>query len=339
MKDFSSAVVEVTRGNETSSHVESRHLLDICIADSRGKIVKTYGNPNRQIFPRSAIKALQALALVESGAADAFDLHDEHLALACSSHNGEELHLTGVSEILSLAGLSETCLECGAQLPERLTDRNALAIAGKNPTQLHNNCSGKHAGFLALASHLKIEPKDYVKRSHKIQQLIADNLEQVTQAIHGDDNYGIDGCSIPTYQIPLEKLAVAYAKFGVGENEDNGRSKAMLRLRDACLAHPQMVAGTNRFDAELMNTLGNRAFTKYGAEGVFTIALPELGLGAAIKCLDGSKRAAEVACAATIESLLELSDSEHNNLQRLTNILLKNRNKFAVGEVKMADGF
>lgn len=341
MKHFPSVVVEVSRGNETIKHVESRHLVDIVVADSAGNIVRNYGDTDRMVFPRSSIKALQALPLIESGAADAFGFETKHLAMACASHNGEEFHAVEADAMLQKAGLTHTCLECGAQLPERIVDREKLIESGKPATALHNNCSGKHAGFLAFAAHQKIDFKNYVGFDHKVQKIIAGTLEDVTGAKHSDDNFGIDGCSIPTYEIPLAKLATAYAKLGVGEDAGKERSKAMLRLRDACMAHPEMVAGTGRVDTELMNALKGRAFSKMGAEAVYTLAIPELGLGAALKCHDGTVRAVEVACVALIESLLEaspqkLSESESTVLKRLKNPILKNWTKKVVGDIKIA---
>lgn len=341
MKSFPSVVVEVSRGNETIKHVESRHLVDIIVADASGNIVKSYGDVDRMVFPRSSIKALQALPLIESGAADAYGFEDKHLAMACASHNGEAFHASQADIMLKKAGLNHTCLECGAQLPERIVDREALLKSGKPATALHNNCSGKHAGFLAFSKHQNIDFKNYVGFEHKVQKIIAGALEDVTGAKHSDDNFGIDGCSIPTFEIPMAKLAISYAKFGVGEDAGKERSKAMLRLRDACMAYPEMVGGTGRVDTELMSVMNGRVFSKMGAEAVYTLAIPELGIGAALKCHDGTVRAVEVACIALIESLLEasakgLSQDEASTLKRLKNPILKNWTKKVVGDIKMA---
>lgn len=340
MNSNSALTIEVTRGNAELQHLESVHQVDIVVADANGKIVNSWGDKDRGVFPRSAIKALQAIPLVESGAADAFGFDASHLALACSSHNGEEMHAKGASQMLSAAGLEINCLECGAQLPYHPRDTQRLAKDGVEVTAIHNNCSGKHSGFVALAKHLDIPISEYVKFGHPLQTEIAGVLETITEAKHGPDNYGIDGCSIPTYEIPLQNLAAAYAKFAIGKADGVERSKAMIRLRDACMAHPEMVAGTDRFDTDIMTALGNRAFTKTGAEGVFTISLPELGFGVALKCQDGTTRAAEVACAHIIESLLKasdsgLSDTELTSLKRLTNPELRNWNEIKVGAVRV----
>ncbi len=336
-----SLLIEVTRGHDAFQYLESVHKVDAVVCDANGRIVAAFGDPERGVFPRSANKALQALALVESGAADKFGFEPRHLALACSSHNGEKFQTDGAAEMLSATGLDQTCLECGVQLPYHPRDIGELAASGKFATAIHNNCSGKHSGFLAFAAHQGIDPAGYVKFGHKVQREIAGILESVTGAKHGENNYGIDGCSIPTYEIPLQNLATAYAKLATGEGGGDLRNKAMNRLRNACIAHPEMVAGTGRFDTNFMKAMGNRVFTKTGAEGVFTVAIPELGFGAAMKCHDGTTRAAEVACASLVESLLEaselgLSETEHKALKGFTNPELRNWNGIKVGEVRLA---
>ncbi len=330
MKSFPSLTVEVTRGG----HVESRHLVDAVIADADGKIVRVHGIAQRPVFPRSANKALQALALVESGAADKFGLEPRHIALACASHNGEEMHVAAAGEMLAKAGMPQTCLECGAQLPSLKADQDRLALAHEPARAIHNNCSGKHSGFLCYAAGEGIDPAGYVKFGHKVQRAIAANLTEVTGAVHGEDNYGIDGCSIPTYAIPLENLAVAYARFSVGADKDAGRAAAMVRIRDACMAHPEMVAGTGRFDTEIIAGMKGRVFSKTGAEGVFVVSLPELGIGFALKAHDGAARAAEVATARLIESLLQLSQTEAKLLKRLANPQMHNWNGIHVGGLR-----
>lgn len=338
-------VIEVTRGHAAddgfTGKVESRHEVDAVVCDADGKTVRQWGEGGREVFPRSAIKALQALPLVESGAADAFGFSEKQLALACSSHNGEPFQTEEADAMLRQAGLSSRCLECGAQLPYHPRDHEALVRAGKPVTALHNNCSGKHAGFLAFAASQGLPTQGYIHFGHPVQTGIAGVLESMTGVTHGADNYGIDGCSIPTYEIPMNRLATAFARLATGTDKGSERAKALTRIRDACMAHPEMVGGTGRFDTEIMGALKGRVFTKTGAEGVFTIAVPETGFGAALKCRDGTTRAAEVACAAIIESLLEesdsgLSDDEANALKRLKNPTLRNWNGFAVGQVRVA---
>ncbi len=324
--------VEVMRGNR----VESRHAVDAVIADAAGNLVRVHGEAGRPVFPRSAIKALQALALVESGAADRFGLEPRHIALACASHNGEEMHVRTAAEMLARAGLSPVCLECGAQAPSLKEDYDRMILAGEAPQAIHNNCSGKHSGFLCFAAHEGMEMQGYVKFGHPLQRAIAAILTETTGAPHGEENHGIDGCSIPTYAIPIRSLAVAFARLGVGEGGGPVRSKAMLRIRDACIAHPQMVHGTGGFDTLVMQALKGRAFTKTGAEGVFVAALPELGLGIALKVHDGAKRASEAAMASFIESLMEVEETTAKLLKGFSKHELRNWNSIAVGKVVAA---
>lgn len=304
------AVVEVYRGNR----VESRHQVDVVVCNPIGNIIESWGEPNRLIYPRSAIKAIQALRLIESGAADAFGFNDSQLALACASHNGESFHVETAREMLVQAGVNETCLECGAQAPGRVEDYLSLHENGKVPLALHNNCSGKHAGFISLAVHNGWKHSNYVRIDHPVQRAIAQTLTEVTGYQHGSASYAVDGCSVPTFPLPLNRLAHAFARFGIGEDNNSVRSRAMIRLRDACMGHPEMVAGKGRLCTQLMRILSGQVFVKVGAEGVYVAAFPTLGLGAAIKVRDGSVRAAEVAVSALVARFLSESGSDLNAL-------------------------
>ncbi len=326
------AIVEVTRGNR----VESTHEVDIVVADTGGSVVRSWGDAKREIFPRSAIKSLQALPLVESGAADAFGFKDEHLALACSSHNGEATHVEAAREMLALSGVSEICLECGAQNPHLADDFADLVRSGTAPSAIHNNCSGKHSGFLAFAKYADIPFAGYIHFDHPIQREIAATLESVIGTPHGPDNFGVDGCSIPTFTTRLDRLAVAYAKFGTGEDHNSTRSKAMIRLRDACMTHPHLVAGKKRLCTKLMQALEGRTFVKLGAEGVYTACLPEKGLGIALKARDGTLRAAEVAVCNVISEFLKLGEKEAMNAADLLSPPLVNRNDVITGKIKIS---
>ncbi len=327
-----SAVVEVTRG----PFVESRHSVDIVVADAEGGLVSVHGTADLPVFPRSAVKALQAIPLIESGAADAFGYEPPHLALACASHYGEEIHVRTAGEMLEKIDLDQTCLECGKQLPALEADREKLARRGRQAESIHNNCSGKHSGFLALAKHEGLPIEGYVRFDHPVQGRIAALMREVTGEKHNSDNYGIDGCSIPTYSIPLQSLAIAFARFGVGANDDKARASAMKRIQGACFAHPELVGGTGACDSEVMAAMQGQVFLKNGAEGVHVAALPQLGFGIALKAHDGAGRAAEVAIASMIDSLLELDETAATVLKRFANQQLHNRNDIRVGEIKMA---
>ncbi len=332
MKNKPALVAEVSRGK----FVESRHAVDCIIADASGNVVTTFGNEELEIFPRSAIKSLQALPLIESGAADAFSFMDKHLALACSSHNAQPMHVETALDMLSRSGLEPVCLECGAQPPQFPQHHAELVTKGIEISAIHNNCSGKHAGFLAFAHHSGFKLENYIDFEHPVQQEIANTLQEVTGSVHGGDNFAIDGCSIPTYMISLKNLAIAYAKFGVGEDASSSRSKAMTRLCNACMNCPEMVAGEFRACTRIMSAAKGRVFVKVGAEGVYTVSLPEKGLGIAMKARDGNFRAVEVATAFLIEQLIELNDSESQAFQPLLKPTLKNWNGLHVGQIQIA---
>ncbi len=332
MKNRPALVAEVSRGR----FIESRHAIDCIVADASGTTVTAYGNEELEVFPRSAIKSLQALPLVESGAADAFGYKDKHLALACSSHNAQSMHVDTALDMLNRAGIQETCLECGAQPPQFPKHHAELVEQGVKVTAIHNNCSGKHAGFLAFARHSGFPLESYINIDHPVQKEIARTLQDVTGSVHDKDNFAIDGCSIPTYMISLKNLAIAYARFGVGEDQSPSRSSAMLRLRDACLQFPEMVAGDYRACTRIMVAAGERAFVKVGAEGVYTVSLPEKGLGIAMKARDGNFRAVEVMTAFLVDQLIDLNESEKQAIQPIINPTLENWNGIQVGRIQVS---
>jgi L-asparaginase II len=321
-------LVEVTRG----SAVESRHRGAAVVADARGGVLLALGDVEAPVFPRSAVKALQALPLIESGAADRYGLSDAELALACASHSGEPVHVETAAGMLAKAGLDAGCLECGAHWPSG--EAAGRALAGRAPTQLHNNCSGKHAGFLCLACHEGVDPAGYVRPEHPVQEHVRASLEAATGVRHDARNRGVDGCSIPTYAVPLAALARAFAGFGTGEGLEPGRAAAAARLRRAAAAHPDMVAGGVRFDTRIMGALGERAFTKTGAEGVYCAALPEVGLGIAVKCDDGAGRAAEAVMARLIARHLPLVGAQADTVAGAARPTLRNWNGVVVGEAR-----
>ncbi len=329
-------LVEVIRG----PLVESRHRGAVAVADTGGATVFAIGDVAQPVFPRSAIKALQAVALVERGAAERYGLGDEELALACASHSGEPAHVAGVERMLAKARLDPTALRCGAHWPIAQPAAAALARTGA-PSALHNNCSGKHAGFLCLACAMKadtgVDHADYWRVEHPVQREVRAVLEDFTGAALGEDCCAIDGCSVPTWAVPLQNLAAAFAKFGTGKGLSPDRAAACARLRRACAEKPWYVAGTGRFCTAIMERLGTRVFVKTGAEGVYCGALPELGLGIVIKCDDGAGRAAEAIMAAVIARLLPLDAAERETLARYARPSLRNWNGFEVGAIRVLD--
>jgi L-asparaginase II len=328
-------LVEVTRG----SVVESRHRGSALIVDRAGGVHGHWGDVTRPVYARSAIKSLQAIPLVESGAADAFGLGDEELALACASHNGEPGHVERVAAWLAKIGLSEADLECGTHLPFHEGSAHALVCRHEHPSALHNNCSGKHTGFLTTAVHLGEKTKGYIGYGHPVQQRILGVLEQMTGCGLGDAPWAADGCSIPTIAIPLEGLAFAMARIADPDDLPSSRRDAVLRIRKAWAAQPFLVAGTGRFDTEIMQACHGRVMTKVGAEGVFCAALPEYGLGVALKIEDGADRAANVAMAAILQRIGALDDADPEIAGRWLAPEIRTRRGVTVGTVRGAAGF
>ncbi len=323
-------LAEVTRG----SMVESRHRGSAVVVDADGAVVLSLGDVDRLVFPRSAVKAIQALPLLESGAADRFGLSEPEIALAVSSHSGEPLHAETSLAMLVKAGRDAGCLECGAHWPLNEAAARALSASGAEPSALNNNCSGKHAGFVCLACGLDEDSAGYVKRDHAVQRAVHAALEEVTGAEHSAEYMGTDGCSIPSYAVPLGALALGFARLGTGHGFAPERAKAAARIRKAVAAHPFMVAGTDRFDTRVMGLLGERVFIKTGAEGVYCCAIPELGYGIALKCDDGAGRASQIAMAALIARLLPMDEATAAAFAPLREAVLKNWNGIEVGRVR-----
>lgn len=325
-------LVEVTRGNT----IESRHRGSVVVVDADGGVVLSLGDVERPVFPRSAVKAIQALPLIESGAADRYGLTEPEISLAVASHSGEPEHAETALGMLRKAGREASCLECGAHWPMNDAAARALAKAGLEPTALNNNCSGKHAGFVCLACGMDEDPAGYVKPGHAVQQAVRGALEEVTGARHSPDHMGTDGCSIPSYAVPLTALARGFARLGTGQGLPPKRAEAAARIRRAVAAHPFMVAGTGRFDTRAMGLFGERLFIKTGAEGVYCGAIPELGYGIALKCDDGAGRASEIVMAALIARFLPMSGMEAAEFTPMRETLLKNWNGIEVGLVRAA---
>jgi L-asparaginase II len=330
-------LVEVWRG----SVVESFHRGAFAVVDAGGTVVATRGDIERPVFARSAIKILQALPLVESGAADRFGLTNEELALACASHDGEPAHARTAASMLSKAGLDESVLECGAHWPYDEPAKLALAAAGDKPSALHNNCSGKHAGFACLGCLMAGERDrrgflgGYVKAEHPLMREVTAAIESTTGCNLSAAPVGIDGCSIPTFGIALAKLAHAFARVATGQGLAPGRAAAARRLRAAVAAAPFMVGGSGRFDTRVMALFGERVFCKVGAEGMYCAALPDAGWGLALKMDDGNNaRACEVAMAALLDSLgVARNEPERALLAELSNVGLRNWRGIEVGRL------
>lgn len=326
-------LVEVLRG----PLAESRHRGSVCVMDADGATVFSLGDVAAPVYPRSAVKPIQALPLVESGAADRYGFGDAELALACASHGGEAAHVEVAQRMLAGAGLDVSALECGTHWPLNPTATQALARSGGAPSALHNNCSGKHSGFLCVACAAGVDHHGYVAPGHLVQREVRAAIEDLTGTVLSEDRCGIDGCAIPSWAVPLSALAYAFARYGTGRGLAPERTKAAARLRAACAAQPYYVAGSGRFCSGIMTQFGARVLAKTGAEGVFCGALPEQGLGIAIKCDDGGTRAAEVTMAAMIARFLPMPDDARAALARFVRPTLRNWNGIEVGGLWPSD--
>ena len=321
-------LVEVHRG----PFLESAHFGHAVICDDRGQIVKAWGDENLVTLPRSSVKMIQALPLITSGAAEAYGLTDRHLALSCASHQGAAVHTDFVSDWLTNLDLGDSDLRCGPQMPEDKTARTALIKGDNDPCQWHNNCSGKHSGFLTLSKHLKAGP-EYIVPDHPVQKATLEAFEMTTGApSHG---FGIDGCSAPNFAARLVNIAKAMAWFASSAERSDIASIAAFRLVGAMRANPLLVAGVGRACTELMEAMDGRVAIKTGAEGFFTAILPKQKLGIALKITDGSARAS--ACAmATLLAEVGVLERSHPAAQKYLKTPILNRRGIVTGHIRGA---
>ena len=293
-------LVEVTRG----PLVESTHTGSIAVAAVSGPPLLTLGDTTGCVFPRSAIKLIQALPLVETGAAEKFGFGDAEIALACGSHVGGERHVAVARAMLDKLGLPASCLVCGPAEPQGAKARQGLAARGGVPTVFHHNCSGKHAGMLAATLALGAPPDGYADYQHPVQRHVHGALSDLTGLPLGLDVRGVDGCCVPTWAISLDRLARMFAKLSTGTGMAPDRKAAVARILKACWAEPELVSGLGRADTVVMSALPGSIYMKPGAEGVYCGVLPGLGLGFALKMDDGASRASAAAVMPLIERLL-----------------------------------
>jgi L-asparaginase II len=325
----SEIVAEVWRGE----FLECVHRGHIAVCNAKGDLLASWGDPAAIMLPRSSCKMLQALPLVESGAAKRFELGSEQLALSCASHNGAFIHTGRVNVWLNNLGLGETDLRCGGHMPTNEEAVKGLICGDHCFDQTHNNCSGKHTGFLTLNKHLGGGP-EYLELDHPVQIAVKAALEDMT----GEDTYGhaIDGCSAPNFAMTLTGFARALARMADPSGLGAVREDAAKSLTGAMAKHPELVAGEKRACTELMRAMGGKVVIKTGAEGVFAAILPERGIGVALKIEDGATRASECAMAAMLVRL-GVADANHPVVQKRLFHDQRNCNDFSVGSVRPSD--
>jgi len=318
--------VEVTRG----TLVESRHIVHIAVAHAERGLVMSTGDPTLTAFVRSAIKMFQALPLVEDSVVERYGLTTEELALCTASHNAEPFHVDAARRILAKAGVSEGALACGPHAPMLAAAADALHASGTVPSRIHNNCSGKHAGMLAVAQSHGWPIDGYHLLAHPVQHRVAQTLSHWTGIRAERMAIGVDGCGLPTFALPLDAVAFACARFAAAAADGAPASGVVA----AMTGHPEYVAGTDRLCTSLMTTARGRIFAKVGAEGYYCAGAPGARLGIALKVEDGAKRASEPALLATLAACDLLSRADMEALREYAQPLLSNTRGDVVGEVR-----
>jgi L-asparaginase II len=283
----------VTRG----ALVESVHRGRLAICDPEGTVLEAVGDPEAYIYARSSAKPFQALSLVLSGAADAFGLTDRELAVTCASHNAEEPHLAAVRSILEKSSLTEDDLQSGAHLPLYEPEADELIRSGEEPRPIHGNCSGKHAGMLAVCVHEGFDTATYRDTAHPLQRRILGHIAEVCGLREDEVLVAGDNCGVPAFALPLRSFATGLARVATGNDLPDKLAGAALCIRDAMRDHPFMVAGTGRLDTELMDSTD--LLVKGGAEAVLAAGSQE-GWGMALKISDGAVRAVRPAALAAL---------------------------------------
>lgn len=342
---MSAIVVEQTRG----PLVENIYRADAVVVTEQGNVVFHVGDPGKVTFWRSAAKPIQAMPVVLSGAADAFGFGSEHLAIFSSSHNGESVHTETVLKAMKLAGISPDLLQCGPHRPFDRMTADSLTREGREPEPIHNNCSGKHTGMLALARHLGLPVDNYMDPDSELQKLILANVADVVGLPPESIYIGVDGCGVPVFGMPLRNMAYGYARLANPAAMPQGKEEAGRRFRDAMLQHPYLIGGRRRICTAITSLPGNRFVAKVGADGVYCVGiLPDAvaqspllqaagvqgGVGVAVKAEDGSKDISHMTAVEVLDQLGLLTDSDREALAHWRAKTVKNWAGKVVGEIR-----
>jgi L-asparaginase II len=314
--------------------IESVHRVALCALNARRETLLSVGNTGAMVYLRSAAKPFIAAAAVRAGVVARFGLGLRELSVMCGSHAGEPFHVVAVRSILHRIGLDEGALQCGADLPYNVEARAALEAAGVAASPIYHNCSGKHAGILALCAILGADASTYVDPSNPAQRYILEFCAQLSDQRAEDLPLGIDGCGIPAYATPLRNVAIAYTRFATLHDVDDDTAAALRLVRDAMLAFPEYMSGTGEFDASLIRAGGRELVCKGGAEGIHATALIERGAALVIKVLDGNERARPSAALEGLSAIGSLSQTARSTLRRFVHATLRNRAGSDVGEIR-----
>lgn len=327
---LSHLLVEVIRGQV----VESRHFGDIAITDANGELQMSLGDAQRLTYARSAAKPLQALPLITSGAAEYFQMTEEEIAVTCASHHGEEMHLEIISRFLKRIDISERALQCGMHPPYDHPSYERLLKNGQDPSVLHNNCSGKHAGMLALAKFMHADLDTYLEINHPVQQAILDAVSFVSETPREKIPLGIDGCGVPVFALPIAKIATVFARFVAPPATFPKPVQCAMRIiSEAMMKYPQLVSGSDSICTVLTKQSKGNLLVKIGAEGVYCVGIADKGWGMCVKVDDGNARAVYPA---VVEALSQIDVTFEQTLHQLENFRkpeLKNHAGTVVGEM------
>jgi len=322
-------IAKVHRG----SAVESVHYGAAAVVDAQGRLIASVGDPEFVTFSRSSLKPVQATPTVARGAVERFGLQLRHVAIMCGSHNGEDRHVQAASEILAAIGRVESDFNCGVHEPYIYRMQNTKPAPGARFTQLHNNCSGKHSGMLMLCRLLNVSPVGYLEFDHPAQVVIRQCVLDLTGLRPDQIHLGIDGCMAPNYSMPLQALALAYARLAIHDGPDEASSQAMATIVEAMRTEPAMVSGIGRFDLALAETAPDRLVCKVGGEAIQCVALTDRGWGVAIKVADGGSRAVGVAATEILRQLDVLSAAEVDRLRPFAVPAIKNHRRIITGYI------
>ena len=312
--------------------VESIHNGAIAVAAPDGEMLASVGQPEQKTFWRSAAKPVQAIPLVADGVADYYGLTDQEIAVISASHSGEELHIELVRSILDKIGLDETALKCGTHYPYNKEAKEKLVSAGKEPTEIYNNCSGKHSGLLALCQYNDWDIQNYFALEHPLQQVLLKYIALISGVRKEEIITGEDGCGVVVYGLPITRMARAYARLANPEYLPADLEPAVARIRDAMIKNPDAVGGTGRFNTDLMEATGEYLVAKVGAEGVFSLGIKG-GPGITIKIGDGNKRAIPPVIMSLLKEFIKLSKEEEAALKKYEEPLITNHRNHEVGKI------
>lgn len=324
--------VKVYRGD----YIESTHDVHVAVVKSNGDLLAYYGDPHRLTFARSSMKPLQAVPAVESGAVDKYGIEPSELSLFCASHSGEPFHRETVLNILQKLDLQEEHLQCGTHIPRHMESYHKLIRSGSELTPVFSNCSGKHSGMLAGTLAQEMDLKTYRQLSHPYQQQILDVIAHITGYDRESIETSVDGCGVPVHRVPLYNLALGFSRLAKPEHwqeKADKRKNALKRIRDAMMAYPEMVAGTNEFDTDLMKVFAGRIVAKGGAEGVHCFGDTKTGIGVALKIEDGNSRARSVVTMEVLKQLMIGKEAHWNQLGNYVATPVLNARDEQIGKV------